>query len=202
MANLGFKMLSAGFFTEARAICDAALTVKDYHKNVGSLLVRLNDAEAEEDKGLDEAIEKGRTKVEFFRALGRALTSPAPTKLEGNWTSSECAVTLTVENGNVRVTGSYERPVGLPVVGMLSNRTVRCTIEYTGTLEGRAIFGRARKTDDGAIASATLLGQAGDQKALMYISEDGNEIIGIENPSSSHPTFLSIKRQTPPQTPK
>ena len=44
MANLGFKMLSAGLSDEARAICDKALAIPDYHKNVGLLLVRLTEA--------------------------------------------------------------------------------------------------------------------------------------------------------------
>jgi tetratricopeptide (TPR) repeat protein len=201
MANLGYKMLGAGFLSEARAICDKALAIQNFHKNVGQLLVRLNEVAAEEDKALGEAIEKSRPKVEFFRCFGRALSLAQPTEIDRVWVSPEGVMNATIADGRIEITGSYDRQINAlsAGLGMLSsNQTVRQRVKYTGTLEGRAIIARVQRSDDGDFPSASLLSLSGDGKTLMYFSDDVSEIIVSENPSGVFPKIFAMKRQTPP----
>jgi tetratricopeptide (TPR) repeat protein len=68
MANLGYKMLKVGLLSEAQAVCEKALAIKDNHKNVGQLLVKLKNVPAEEDASL-EVIEKSKLKIDFIEDL-------------------------------------------------------------------------------------------------------------------------------------
>lgn len=43
MSNLANKLMDAGFVTEARAICEAAIAIKDHHRNVDASLSRLTE---------------------------------------------------------------------------------------------------------------------------------------------------------------
>jgi tetratricopeptide (TPR) repeat protein len=201
MSNLGYKMLSAGLLNEARAICDKAIAIPNYHKNVGLLLVRLNEALAEEDKNLEAVIEKSRPKVEFFRAFGRALTLTKPASVQGIWESPECPLTVTMVDDKIEIAGSYDRPVNALSVGLLGmltpNQTIRQRVEYQGTLEGRAVIARVKRSDEGGIGSASLLSLSGDGKTLMYISDDESEINVSENPTGVFPKNFVLKRQSP-----
>jgi tetratricopeptide (TPR) repeat protein len=198
MANLGYKMLGAGFLPEARTICDQALAIQNYHKNIALLLVRLNEVSTEEDKALDEVIEKSRPRVEFFRCFGRALTLGQPANIEGVWESPECAVNITVTDGRIEISGSYDRQINAlnAGIGMLTlNRTIRQRVEYKGSLEGRAIIARVQRSDEGGLTSASLISLSGDGKTLMYISDDESEINVSENPSGVFPKNFVMRRQ-------
>jgi hypothetical protein len=197
MANLGFKMLRVGLLSEARAICEKAIAIKDYHKNVGQLVVRLSDVSPEEDKTLEEVIEKSRSKVEFFRCFGRAVSLAEPKNIEGDWLSPQCVMNVTMANGKIELSGSFERdanPLGM-AAGMLSMRhTVRHGVEYKGILDGRAIMASVNRSEEGGYAAASLLSSSGDGKTLMYVSDDETEINVIENPSGTFPKMFVMKR--------
>ena len=81
MGNLGFKLLGAGFFEEAKKECDKALAVEAYHRNVPELLKRLNDTSEDEAKKLDDAIGKIKPKAAFHRGLGEAVLRPQATDI-------------------------------------------------------------------------------------------------------------------------
>lgn len=197
MANLGYKMLSVGLLSEARAICEKALAIENYHKNVSQLLVKLNEASQEEDKTLEEAIEKSRSKVEFFRCFGRAVSLAEPKKIDGSWVSPECVVNVVTANGKIEISGSYEQdanPFGV-AVGMLSlRRTTRHRVDYKGTFDGRAVLASVSRSEDGGSPPVSLLSASGDGKTLMYVSDDETEIRMIENPSGTFPKMFVLKR--------
>ena len=61
MSNLSQKLINAGFLDEAAEICDRALEIKDYHKNIGSTIARI--------KVLPELKKKRRKKSWQIRPL-------------------------------------------------------------------------------------------------------------------------------------
>jgi hypothetical protein len=202
MANLGYKMLGAGFLSEARAICERALATKNAHKNVGHLLVRLNEISAEEDKTQAEVLENSRSKIEFYRDFGRAVGLAEPHQIGGVWVGPECRVTATVKAQNVQIIGYYERdanPFGLAIGMLSSNQKVRQRVEYRGALNGRAIFANVRRTEDGggSAAATSLLAFIGEEKVLMFVSNDETEISVFENPSSLNPKVFKLSREAP-----
>jgi tetratricopeptide (TPR) repeat protein len=196
MANLGYAMLNVGLLAEARAICEKALAHKGFHKNVGHLLVRLNDVSAEEDKAQDEVLEKSRPKIEFYRGFARSLSLAEPKRLDGAWASPECAMNVVVANAEIEISGDYEQNANsYGVVGMLSlRRMVRRHVQYRGTFSGRAVFATVQRSEDGSSVAASLLGQSGEGKVLMYVSDDETEINVMENPSALYPNIFSMKR--------
>lgn len=202
MANLGYMMLSAGLLPEAQAICDKALAIKGYHKNVGQLLVRLNDASSSENKTQEEVLAKSKPKIEFYRCFGRAVSLAEPKEIEGVWVGPESTLNIKVSNGQIEITGTYERernPFGVGI-GMLSiSQKVQHRIEYHGTLKGRAIQAVVKRTGGESLAATALFSSPEGTKALMYVSDDETEINLIENPSAPYSHISVIKR--PPIVP-
>src|SRR6266478_6263947 len=79
-----------------------------------------------------------------------------------------------------------------------------CFHQTAKSVSGHAIFGSVHRIEDGgSAAAASLLSQAGEGKALMFVSNDESEISVIENPSSPAPRFIRLKRdsRTPLVTP-
>lgn len=201
MANLGYKMLRVGLLSEAQAVCEKALATKDYHKNVGQLLVKLKNVPAEEDTALEEVLEKSKLKIDFYRGFGRAIGLPEPKTIEGTWVGPECPVDLRVVGGQVEITGNYEQPANpfAFATGMLSVRRVeRRRVEYRGTLKGRAIQAVVKRSGEEDSAAKTLLSFPDEGKALLYISDDETEISMIENPSGPYPKITVMKRSPAP----
>jgi hypothetical protein len=60
-------------------------SIKDYHKNIGELLVRIKDVSEEEAKKRDEVIEKAEPKAEFFRLAGAAILAVEPDDIGASW---------------------------------------------------------------------------------------------------------------------
>jgi hypothetical protein len=197
MANLGYKMLRVGLLSEAKAVCDKALATKDYHKNVGQLLVKLNNVSTEEEAALEEVLEKSKLKINFYRGFGRAVGLSEPKTIEGTWIGPECPLDLKVIDGQIEITGNYEREANpfAFATGMLSVRRVeRRRVEYRGTLKGRAIEAVVKRSGEEDSAAKTLLSLPDETKALLYISDDETEISMIENPSGPYPKISVMKR--------
>lgn len=195
MSNLGFKFVSAGFLKEAQEICDKALSVKDYHKNVGHLLARIKDNPDEEETKKKEILKGAASKIEFYRQFGRAIGGALQSDLTGNWTGKECLLRLeSLPGDKIRLSGSYEREAGLYMALGLAGaqRMVRHQIEFNGEIRGRAIVASLTRANDAAPRS---LLDGIETKVLMFVGEHGKEIKVVENPSSSNPVYYSIFRE-------
>jgi len=195
MSNLGFKLLGAGFFEEAKKECDEALQIPKYHKNVPELLKRLNEVGEEEDKELDEALEKVKEKASFYRKLGEATLRPAPADVAANWNSPSGAVQVTIAGDIVRIDGAHERPENslaaiLGVTSSASQKRVMHRIRYDGRLRGSAILGDVKRSRDGEQTS--LLGGENSSRVFMYFAASYTELRVMENPQSKSPTFYSL----------
>jgi hypothetical protein len=199
-SNLGFKLLGAGFWDEAKKECDEALETKDYVKNVPELLKSLNDVNDEETKKLDDALEKVKAKAAFYRKLGEAALKPTPTEIVKEWNSSFGKIQAKVEGDMVRIEGAQERTEfagllsQLGVSGLVPEKKVMYRIEYVGRLRGDAILGEVKRSRDGEKPSLLAEG-LGNPNVVMLFNADHTELSVMENPQSSAPTFYNITRE-------
>jgi tetratricopeptide (TPR) repeat protein len=196
MSNLGFKFLSAGFVDEAQQQCDKALAIPDYHKNIPQLLTRLKDVSDEEQKKLDDTIEKVKPKAAFYRKVGEATVSAMPRTVAVKWRASECILEAAVDGTAVRMVGTYESPgsvlAGLVAGGFIQPSPVKSKIEYIAELRGQALIGSVSRTRSDPPPS--LLEIAGNKaKVLMYFSPDGQDLHVMENVRSATPRFYTLK---------
>lgn len=66
MSNLAQKFINAGFLKEAEEICDRAMKVKDYDKNVPSAISRIKGLPEVEEKKAKEIQGKAIPPSDFF----------------------------------------------------------------------------------------------------------------------------------------
>lgn len=187
MSNLAQKLIDAGFLKEAAEICDKALKIEDYHKNIGSAITRIKTLPEEEEKKEKELTEKAAAYCEFYRNYGRALTDTGVTDSSGIWQGPKCALRVEIKNGNFVAAGEYEQArmglgLALALRGMpevTKEAPVRRRVTYEGTVTGRTIKCSMRDQDitpGSQRASRTLLGTEQDVEVLMVVSESGAEI--------------------------
>lgn len=187
MSNLAQKLIDAGFLKEAAEICDKALKIEDYHKNIGSAITRIKTLPEEEEKKEKELTEKAAAYCEFYRSYGRALTDTGVTHSSGIWQGPKCALRVEIKNGNFVAAGEYEQArmglgLALALRGMpevTKEAPVRRRVTYEGTVTGRTIKCAMRDQDitpGSQRASRTLLGTEQDVEVLMVVSGSGAEI--------------------------
>lgn len=175
MSNLANKLIAAGFLTEAQAICDEALRLKDIHKNVGSTLERLKDVPEEEAKKEKEMLNKARPVSEFYRDFGSGVVRQTPKSWATQWQGPDCILDVVLSGSFFSATGSYERSStgGLSslminsagdATGKAGGASIRYQVEYQGALRGQAIVGSVVRKRDGELGKAvTLLGSLEDR---------------------------------------
>lgn len=206
MSNLAKRFTSAGFLREAQKECDRALTIENYHPNVGHALARLKELPDEENETEAELLRKSKPKSNFYRQLGRAMSRCNPSQSPDRWEGPDCVLNVRILGSEFSAEGSYERPpspLALAMMGgLLSGRDTssadRFRVEYRGTLRGRAIEGYVTRTKEGAPpVRRTLLGSMEDEtKVLMVLADDGSELRVMENPQSKDLRFYELKRQS------
>ena len=174
MSNLALKFISAGFLPEAQKLCDEALAIEDYHKNVGQTLATLKGLPNEEENEEAELLKKAKPKSDFYKQFGRAASRPDPSKLAERWEGPDCVLDVTVRDGTFRAVGSYEQQTlsSLMIAARGSTESgdasVRYRVEYSGTLRGRAIEGRVTRTRENEKRSATILTRSTDETKVLY----------------------------------
>jgi tetratricopeptide (TPR) repeat protein len=201
MSNLGFRMLGAGFFEEAKKECEKALALGNYHKNVPELLKRLNEVEEEENRKLDEALDKVKAKASFYRKLGEAILRPSPTDIAKDWNApSGAPLQARIEGDTVRIEGTHERSSN-PFGGLLASsaplglgaRNVIHRTTYVGRLRGSTILGDVKRSRDGEVPSLLAEGLS-NPTVLMYFNAAHTELHAMENPHNESPTFYSLRK--------
>jgi hypothetical protein len=197
MCNLGFKLLSSGFADEAQSMCDKALAIPNYHKNVPLLLTRLQEVPEGEEKKLSETFETVKPKAAFYRKLGDASVLRAPVIIAAKWQSWECSLEAVMEGTTIRMLGSYEAPPNRLAaimsggIGILSQQMIQHKVEFVGRLRGQMIIGHVSRLRDGQQVST--LGD-GKVKVFMYFNSNGTELNVMENPQGTSPNFYTMAK--------
>lgn len=197
MSNLAHKLMTAGFTFEANELCETAIKMKDYHKNIGSTFAALKELPDTEQKKHDELVKQGHRKSEVYREVGRALCRIERNEIASDWDGPDCPLSVTLVGQAFQAEGKFERPGNsLLAAGMgLLRPTTQVHVTYRGMLCGRVIEGRVKR-DDGA-AKNGLLALIGDEtKVLMVLSDDGTELKVIEGPHSTEPRQYLLRQRS------
>ena len=197
MANLGFKLLSAGFLSEAKALCEQALEIPDRHKNIGALWNRLNEVPDEEDEELRKLQEKLGDKASFYRRLGEAASAQTLSVTTGKWETPDGPLEATTTAAGVRIFGTVQLPENSLIAGLVgtlggTQRTYMQTVEYQLRFRGQMAFGTVKRVKEDARPTVFDAVSAGN-KVLLYF--EGADILRVmEQPNSVSPSFYAIKR--------
>ena len=150
MSNLGYRLAHAGMTTEAQLACDKAMKTENYHKNIADLIVRLRAIPDEENKKLEEVLERAKPKADFYRALGHAIVRKNAISIDGDWSGPKCALKITSSGSNVTLSGSYEEEENqLSAALGLGKIKVRHLVEYKGAMTGSLLVGSLSQKREG-----------------------------------------------------
>jgi Flp pilus assembly protein TadD len=203
MSNLARKLIKAGFLKEAQEICNRALQVKDYHKNVGYVIQQIKSIPEEEDNKQREVSAKAMPLSEFYRDYGRAAVQKEIPEHNGRWRGPDCELQVTIKGGIFLAEGEYEvQRTGLglasallPVPGLAAPpETDNYRIKYSGQIYGHTIqCDVTREEMRKPAVFPSLLSQMRDEThALMVVSDDLSEIRVYEKRSSKEPLFYTL----------
>lgn len=202
MCNLGFKLLGAGFFSEAKKESEKALAIENRHKNVPELLKRLNEVPDEEEERLNKLLDDVKEKAAFYRKLGYGLLKETPSRIAPAWSSPEGPLQAKIDGAIAQISGTYEQPANalgsllappMGGFGAIARRTVKHHVEYSGQLCGNVITGTVKRSREGEPTSLFDSGSEG-AKVIMVFNDDQTELSVMENPDNLHPRLYSLTR--------
>lgn len=185
MSNLAQRFTNAGFLEEAEEICNRAMKIKGYHKNVGSTISRIKSVPEAEEKKVEEIQQKAVLISEFFKNYGHALAQETVGEYQGRWQGSECELSIAIKGNSFEAEGSFERTSYNSLAGLLigkpesSPKKTRYLVKYEGTIHGKAVEAIYKQiNEDDPPKSQSLLGLAVDpgKSVLMVISDFFEEI--------------------------
>ncbi len=206
MSNLANSLVGVGFLPEAQQLCDAALAIKGFHKNVAITVGRLKEVPTEEENRETELIEKARPVSDFYKEVGRAVAKLEPATLAGRWQGPDSLLDVTLMGTAFTATGSYERRSLNMLGGLLAgsgrasseedSAPIRYRVEYRGKAVGCAIVASVIRRTEGELAKARpLLASSDDEhEVVMVLTDDGNELRVLEKGKSNSPRFYSLNR--------
>lgn len=199
MCNLAQKLVKEGFLDEAQTICDRALKVEDYHKNVGDAISRIKEVPSEEDKKEKELIEKAVPISEFYRDYGQAAIKEDVKDIVGRWHGPDCELQVTIKDGIFTAEGRYER-LGFGLAYALGASitappgSVKYHVAYEGKVYGRAAKCIFRRQEENQPAASGALRSAENKDVLMILSETLSEIRVYEKNASPGREFYKLTR--------
>jgi tetratricopeptide (TPR) repeat protein len=202
MSNLAQKLIRSGFLSEAESICERAMEIKDYHKNVGYAITRIKDQPEEEEKKENEITLKATPVGEFYKVYGQALIKESIPNVEGIWEGKQCPLNIEIQNGKFKGIGTYEQKtlsglLGYGLAGLASAqpaKVIKYLIRYDGTVTGHAIKGTIFIEEEGKNKPAASVLELFEKTkdVLMIISDDLTEFRVYEKSASESDRFYSL----------
>jgi tetratricopeptide (TPR) repeat protein len=203
MSNLARKLLKAGFLKEAQEICNRALQVENYNKNVGYTIQQIKNAPEEEDNKQKEPLARAIPLSEFYRDYGRAAVQNEILEHNGRWRGPDCELHIKIKDGVFLAEGEYEvKRGGLGLAAILggvptpptTTETDKYRIKYNGQTYGLTVKCTVRREEKGKQpVFPSLLSQWQDEtQVLMVVSDTLTEIRVYEKRASKDPLFYTL----------
>jgi tetratricopeptide (TPR) repeat protein len=202
MSNLANLFTDAGFLKEATALCDKAVTIPDYHKNVGNSIFKIKNVSEDEEK-----IEKEKSQVaeklrDFYRNFGNGLALPQLHSIPPAWTGPNGHVKVSIVDDNFVADCRYEIAGG-GLLFALTGTSVgpapkrEFNLHFEGKIVGHCATCKIQRTEinsDKSIAAKSLLDVDTPRNALLHISSDLSEIRFYEKDALGDSKFFRLLR--------
>lgn len=181
MSNIAHNLAAAGFLPEAEEICNRALKIKDYHKNIGGVITRMKAIQEEEDEKENDNLKKAEPALEFYKAFGHAATKALPGSSSAVWQGPDCALNISFNGNSFEAEGTFERVFAAGLFGFAIGSTPTketYKVRYSGVLVGQAIKAIRTEVGEGDHSASTILTGDTEKKTpvLMYLLDAQNEI--------------------------
>lgn len=203
MSNLAQKLIRAGFLEEAEGICNRAIKMENYHKNVGYAISRIKEMPEAEEKKETEIIQKATPMSDFYRDFGHALTANELGEHVGKWQGPDCELKVTIKENVFLAEGSFEQPFKPGAFSLLlapqptvQAQVSRYSVRYEGTVTGHAVKALYSKRKEGEGAPRSLLSSIGEERieVLMIVSDSLRQLRVYEKGAAKDSRFYTLSR--------
>jgi len=170
MANQGYLLLEAGFIDEAEKIALEAVKMEDTHKNIYSLLTKINNTRNEEESKWSTLILDAQKRQKYIRDYTFAYYIETSNIFVGTWVlPNKNSIEINVINDRLQVNWSETG------FGLSENKY---NFEITAIVNNSSFIGQYKKVLDGKDNSRGLLSLSLDEniKCLGVMSEDGKSV--------------------------
>lgn len=212
MSNIANKFIQAGFLKEAEEICDKALEIKDYNRNISHWMVRIKEIPDEEAKKEAAILKEAVPYSDFYKDYGKALCKSHPTNCDGTWEGPKCHLSLMIHGCDFHAEGTFEHPSGNrlgilgsfgPIGGIrnMDKPSSKMILKYVGTISGhciKALLTENPESDESVSSPNTILSDLPSAKTersvLMVISDTSDEIRVYDKKAPVSHRFYTLKR--------
>ena len=206
MSNLAHKLITAGFINEAEEICNRAVKIKDYDKQVGTAISSIEETKDGEEKKQKKILDGTEQRRKYYIEFGRACVKQPPSGFEGLWTAPECELNIKVRGRNFIAIGSYEKKQRLKVgPGLLyaspfikqEEKTVKVNVRYEGFMSGLGIEFKLfidKEGEQSTLLTAISTGKTSNE-GLMIIAEDIKSIRVYEKRTKENEKYYEFSRK-------
>ena len=197
-SNIAKRFLDAGFVQEASSLLEEASRKPAHDKLVDTRFAEAKEARDDEGKERDKLLAKSRATSDFYATYGEARLARDLVDVAGPWKTPRGTATV-VLSGTSFVATLEERILGLMSLAIARQAGADTTgsirhVLVTGPRVGRTVAVTISPADKSA-DRRSLLDEAGDPKALIWISPDGKELHFMEgSPGDKAPKFYGWRR--------
>jgi tetratricopeptide (TPR) repeat protein len=183
--NLAQKLLSAGFFDDARKRTEATISIEGHHESLIGVLARISEARDSEVEAHNAAKAKASSRQNALKEIGLAALVAGGPNIVGEWDTADCTLTIS-DNGDGTYTGvgDVSREVSSRALGIGFGPRLNKSIERRQVRLELIRMGNAMEGTLNEEPAETPLGLLGmierKKKLLLEVSNDGLVINGFE----------------------
>lgn len=208
MSNLAHKFVGAGFLKEAEEVCDRAVKIENYDKQVGTAITNIKKTKEEEKDKQKKVLQDIEKRRKFYIDFGKSCLKHLLKEHKGIWIGPECDLTIAIKEKNFIATGNYEKKetsrVGL--LGALymgypigqKEKIVKVNIRYEGIITGYGIEFKLYIEEEGKkpyLPTAFLAFSGPSKEGLMIIADDTQKIRVYEKGTKETEKFYELRRK-------
>ncbi len=175
MSNLAHKLMDAGFVPEASKVCERALKIENYDKQIGTAITRIKNIKDNQKELAREKLHSTKPVRSFFVRYAIASTRKMPIGVDGTWRGPNCDLNISIKEDRLEARGSYEQEIPNLFTAILEKTAQKKPSKKTiNLIYYGEIFGMAVKFEKHIKDKFNIFSNSDDTsiKGLMIISED------------------------------
>jgi tetratricopeptide (TPR) repeat protein len=176
MSNLAHKLIEAGFLEEADEICEKAIKIPDYDKQIGTAISGVKSTREKEGEKEDSILKSVEVRKRFYVEFGRACLKLPIADTKTTWHDIHCPLAIEIRGGVFAAIGTFEKEAisaSALLTGLIQTSSPKITktvVRYEGTVTGQGVVFKRTLSKEGA--SYSVLSGPETREGLLIINDD------------------------------
>lgn len=176
MSNLAHKFIGAGFLKEAEEICEKAIKIPDFDKQIGAAITGIKDCREKEEEREKALLDSAGPQRKFYLEFAKACVKQRTGDYTLKWKDNACLLTVDIRGDNFLAYGAYEEEVvsaNALLMGIFpheSGKKQTYFVRYEGQITGLGVVFKKTVSKEGV--KYTMLTGPETKHGLLIISDD------------------------------